>query len=126
MDLKRKRIEIQKLIRNYAPKDTEFYWHNDTRDSVGLCKAKYCSKNKVFYDYEIAISYKFATSHSWEEVRMVAIQEIAHARTLGKKLPVWIKEYKHLKSIIDKKEKSQSPKTENKAEKAPGNSPGVN
>ena len=126
MDLKSKRIRIQQLIRNYAPKNTEFYWHNDTRDSVGLCKAKYCSKNKVFYDYEIAISHKFASTHSWEEVRIVAIQEIAHARTLGKKMSVWIKEYKHLRSIIDKKEKSQSQKSESKDEKTPGNPPGVN
>ena len=119
MDLKSMRIEILKLIRTYAPKNTEFYWHNDTRDSVGLCKAKYCRINKVFYDYEIGISHKFAASHKWEEVRNVAIQEIAHARTLGKDIKEWIKEYKRLKSIIEKEELKDKFKEE-KHEKAPG------
>ena len=125
MDLKSKRKEIHTLIRNYAPKNTEFYWHNDTINSIGLCKARYCPLNKEFYDYEIYISHKFAASHSWEEVRNIVIQEIAHARTLGKKKSEWFSEYKRLKSIIDKNEKSKSQNSENKDEKTPGK-PGVN
>lgn len=121
MDLKSIRIEILKLIRNYAPRNTEFYWHNDTRNSVGFCKAKYCRINKVFYDYEIGISHKFAVSHKREEVLNIAIQEIAHARTLGKGIKEWISEYKRLKSIIGKEDTgNKSKEKEQKDEKAPG------
>ena len=78
-------VMIRLLIREFCPEDTEFYWLDDSVDAVGICKYKYCEKLNEFYDYEFGISKKYALSHSWEDVRRIAIREIAQLRTLGNK-----------------------------------------
>ena len=79
MELNEKRVRILKLIRRYAPKDTEFYWDNSI-NVKSVCKYKYCKHLDEFYDFEIVINENFAQKAKWEELQKYAIQEIAHAR----------------------------------------------
>lgn len=79
MELSEKRVKILKLIRRYAPKDTEFYWDN-TSNTKSTCRYKYCKRLDVFFDFEISINEKFAQKADWKELQKYAVQEIAHAR----------------------------------------------
>lgn len=100
--------KIMYLIQIYCPQDTQFYWHNGKRNSIGICKCKYCKKYREFYDYEIAISLEYAIEHSWEEVRRFVIQEIAHSRSIGKEKEVFYDEYNRLIKIIEKPKKEKA------------------
>lgn len=107
MDLKEMKKMINYLVKAYCPEGTIFYWHNDRRNAIGFCKCKYCESLKEFYDYEVAVSTKYARSHSWKEVRRIAVQEIAHSRTLGKGKKAFFDEFSRLMSIIEKSEKDE-------------------
>lgn len=74
--------EIRKLIREYAPYGTRFNWDRATK-RFGCCKYRIDRRTGKYFDFVITISRPLASRNTWEEVRKVALHEIAHARTAG-------------------------------------------
>ncbi|MBR3142149.1 MAG: hypothetical protein IKF09_03250 [Clostridiales bacterium] len=102
MELKTMKAMIHLLMWEFCPEGTEFYWLNDSCNAIGTCKCKYCKKLNEFYDFEIGISKKYALNNSWEDVRRIAIQEIAHLRTMGNKnRNVYFDEFNRLMALFE-------------------------
>ena len=109
MELKIMRNKILQLIRIYCPNNTRFYWITDNTDSIGNCRSHYCKKLNEYYDFTIGINKNYALTHSWEDVRRIALQEIAHVRTAGNPdHEMFYDEFNRLMSKFDNPAKSQA------------------
>ena len=69
--------EILRLIAQYAPEGTKFFW-DESRRSLGHCVCRRDRRTMRIYS-TIYISYAYAVQNTWALVRKTVLHEIAHA-----------------------------------------------
>ena len=80
MNIREAEIRIRELIDEYAPEGTIFAWDRATK-RFGCCGYKKNRRTGEYHGFKITVSKALTELNTWEEVRKVALHEIAHART---------------------------------------------